>query len=77
MRQRLFQQTDEPREMLDSMDYYGFWKLFDALTDAAFYGRNKDYALGGGRNQTYMGQWSDGRPVEPLLVSNDPSCGGR
>jgi hypothetical protein len=62
---------------VDALDYYAYWKLFDALTDAAFYGRNRDYALGGGRNQTHMGRWSDGKPVEPLQVRNDPGCKAR
>jgi pimeloyl-ACP methyl ester carboxylesterase len=26
---------------VDPLDYYGTWKLLDALTDAAFYGRNR------------------------------------
>ena len=29
-----------------TVDYYGFWKLFDALTDAAFKNKNRRYALG-------------------------------
>ena len=64
----------EPTGSADALDYYGYWKLFDGLTDSAFYGRNREYALGGGTKQTYMGTWSDGKPVQPLQVSNDPSC---
>ena len=59
---------------VDALDYFAYWKLFDALTDAAFSGRNRDYALGGGANQTFMGKWSDGKPVEPLQISNDQGC---
>ena len=50
----------------DALDYYGTWKLFDALRDAAFDGKNRDIALGGGEAQLSMGAWSDGTPVKPM-----------
>ncbi|HEY4029196.1 MAG TPA: hypothetical protein VGM25_02550 [Caulobacteraceae bacterium] len=53
---------------LDALDWYGTWKLFDALTDEAFYGFNRSYALGGGPDQTFMGLWSDGVPVRRMSV---------
>jgi len=53
---------------IDAMDWYGTWKLFDALSDAAFYGRERDVALGGGEAQTFMGTWSDGVAVTPMRV---------
>ena len=78
IRERMTQRgIEEPSGKVDALDYFAYWKLFDALTDAAFFGRNRDYALGGGPNQTFMGRWSDGRPVQPLQVSNDPSCKAR
>jgi hypothetical protein len=52
----------------DAYDYYGYWKWFDGLTDAAFYGTNKEYALGNTSEQTYMGKWSDNTPVTPAEV---------
>lgn len=27
----------------NALDFHGYWKLFDALTDAAFYGKNREY----------------------------------
>jgi pimeloyl-ACP methyl ester carboxylesterase len=66
-----------PTGFADALDFYGYWKLFDALTDAAFHGRNREYALGGGPKQTFMGTWSDGKPVQPLIVSNAPGCKAR
>ena len=54
----------------DALDYYGTWKLLDALTDAAFYGKNRKYALGDTPEQRYMGKWSDGTPVKELKVLN-------
>lgn len=56
----------------DALDFYGFWKLFDALTDAAFFGRNREYALGNTPQQRYMGVWSDGRPVRELIILERP-----
>jgi hypothetical protein len=32
--------------MVNALDFYGIWKLFNALCDAAFYGKNREYALG-------------------------------
>jgi acetyl esterase/lipase len=51
------------------LDYYGYWKWFEALTDAAFYGTHREYALGDTPEQTYMGRWSDGTPVRPAEAS--------
>ena len=56
----------------DALDFYGFWKLIDALTDAAFYGKNREYALGNTPQQRYMGDWSDGRPVKELVILDCP-----
>ncbi|MFQ6131299.1 MAG: alpha/beta hydrolase family protein [Armatimonadota bacterium] len=60
------------RTRVDALDYYAFWKLFDALTDAAFYGENREVALGNTPEQRYMGVWSDGQPVVELTVTDDP-----
>lgn len=57
---------------VDALDYYCLWKLFDALTDAAFYGTNQEYALGNTFQQRYMGEWSDGTPVKELTVTDNP-----
>jgi dienelactone hydrolase len=51
----------------DALDYYGTWKLFDALCTAAFAGKQRDVALGGGPAQLDMGRWSDGTPVKPMV----------
>ena len=56
----------------DALDYYGYWKLFDGLTDAAFYGKNREYALGNTPEQVFMGEWSDGIPVNKLVVTKNP-----
>jgi acetyl esterase/lipase len=64
----------EAREarVVDALDFYGTWKLLDALTDAAFYGTNRRYALGNTPEQRFMGVWSDGVPVHELRVTDHP-----
>lgn len=57
---------------VDALDFYGTWKLLDALTDAAFYGRNRNVALGNTPEQRFMGRWSDGVAVKEMLVTTDP-----
>jgi len=57
---------------VDAMDYYSTWKLFDALTDYAFYGINGEYCLGNTSQQRFMGLWSDGTPVKELVVTDTP-----
>lgn len=57
----------------DALDYFGFWRLADALISAALEGRDREIALGGGAAaQTFMGTWSDGTPVRPLEVTDTP-----
>jgi pimeloyl-ACP methyl ester carboxylesterase len=58
---------------VDALDWYGTWRLFDALTDCAFAHTDCDQALGGGVRQRAMGTWSDGTPVAPLIITDDPS----
>ncbi|RIL12244.1 MAG: hypothetical protein DCC75_00770 [Proteobacteria bacterium] len=52
----------------DALDFYGFWKLFDGLYQAAFFGRHREFALGGTSQQKSMGIWSDGVPVKEIEV---------
>ncbi len=62
-----------PETMLvNALDYYGTWKLFDGLCDAAFYNKNREYALGNTPQQRFMGRWSDGVPVKELKVTDKP-----
>ena len=53
---------------LDAVDYYAYWKLFDALMETTRSGHYYEYAFGNTPEQTHMGQWSDGTPVRPLEV---------
>ena len=58
----------------DGLDYFGTWKLFDGLCDAAFYGKHREYALGNTAKQRFMGKWSDGRAVRELVVEKLPAA---
>lgn len=54
---------------VDAFDFFGFWKWWDALTDAAWYGTNREIALGDTPEQRFLGTWSDGIPVvEPVVT---------
>lgn len=56
----------------NSLDWFGFWKWFDGLCDAAFYSENRNYALGNTPEQRFMGHWSDGTPVHETIVTDNP-----
>jgi acetyl esterase/lipase len=60
------------RGEVDALDWYGPWKLLDALMACAFAGTDCETALGDTPAQRDMGRWSDGRPVEELLVTDAP-----
>jgi hypothetical protein len=56
----------------DALDFYGPWKLLDALQACAISRRDCRVALGGTAPQRFMGRWSDGVPVTPLEVTDTP-----
>jgi hypothetical protein len=60
---------------LDAADYYGVWKLADALFGCVFAETWCEYALGDTPGQRFMGIWSDGVPVQELEVTDDPGPG--
>jgi pimeloyl-ACP methyl ester carboxylesterase len=55
---------------INTVDYYCFWKLFDALEDCALSGNGCTTVFGNTAAQKNMGVWSDGTPVVPLTVTN-------
>jgi pimeloyl-ACP methyl ester carboxylesterase len=60
----------------DALDYYGYWKLADALASAAFDRTDtvdRNIAIGhGSAAQIYMGTWGDGIAVKALTVTSTP-----
>lgn len=57
--------TKEPA-VTDALDYYGTWRLFDQLRDAAFDTKRPNGPAREWRPPLDMGKWSDGTPVKPL-----------
>jgi len=59
----------------DAIDFYGVYRLFDALAAFAFGDEEagRRVAFGhGSAEQIAMGRWPDGTPVAPLVASRDP-----
>lgn len=54
---------------VDAFDYYGTWKLQDALMDCALNNQNCDMAFGDTPEQKSLGNWSDGTPLTPMQVT--------
>jgi uncharacterized protein (TIGR03437 family) len=55
----------------NALDYYGIWRLFDALADYAFNSTmaGKELALGNGSApQRFMGTWPNGQPIKEALA---------
>jgi len=57
---------------VDALDWYGTWKLLDALMACAFVGEWCPFALGDTPEQRFMGLWSDGVPVREAIVTDAP-----
>lgn len=57
----------------DVVDFYCYWKLLDALIACSTTGNYCEYAFGGGTAQTFMGEWSDGKAVNPMTIDQRPS----
>jgi hypothetical protein len=52
--------------------FFRTWKLFEVLANAAFYGRNRAYALGNTPEQRFKVTWIDSVPVRELTATNHP-----
>lgn len=53
---------------VDALDYYGYWKLLDALMACTFEGRWCSHVMGSDEPLRAMGRWSDGRRVNEAAV---------
>ncbi|HEV2109507.1 MAG TPA: alpha/beta fold hydrolase [Thermomicrobiales bacterium] len=69
----LMPQTAGTLSEVDALDFLGLWKLLDGLMACAFTGDWCEVALGGTERQRSLGEWSDGVPVKPLMVTDHPS----
>jgi acetyl esterase/lipase len=61
----------------DNLDYFGIFKLFDALTSYSFYNNTDGQACALGNSselQTWMGLWPDGTPVKQIESTTKPKA---
>jgi hypothetical protein len=65
----------DPRAEEDALDYYGVYRLFDALAAYTFDNDTtaKGLVFGHGRETCFMGTWPNGKPVTPLYAGQTPS----
>lgn len=54
---------------IDAMDYFGYWKLFDALIDCSRQNTYCNFAFGNTPLQNSLGCWSDGKMIRCLEVA--------
>jgi acetyl esterase/lipase len=67
--------SHEPNGRENLLDYYGMFKVVDALADYTWAGSEeaRNVALGhGSREQRFMGEWTDARAVRLLDVTGTP-----
>lgn len=57
---------------VNNVDYYGYWKIFDALLDCSKNGENCNYAFGNTPEQRSLGYLPDGTPLRELEVTLPP-----
>ena len=58
---------------VNALDYFGVYRILDALAEYAFHGdeSGKRIALGNGsREQRFMGAWADGQPIREMLAGD-------
>jgi len=53
---------------INNMDYFGYWKWFDALLECSKKGHYCEIALGDTEEQRYLGCWEDGTPIKEVEV---------
>jgi len=53
----------------DAVDYFGYWKILDALLDCTRSNTYCNYALGDTPEQRSMGIWSDGKVIKELEIT--------
>ncbi len=52
----------------NAVDYFAYWKFLDAIMACAMRGEHCTLSEGCGPDASYMGNWSDGHPVQPLEI---------
>lgn len=57
----------------NAVDYYGYWKLFDAVIDCSRNGQNCEYAFGDTNQQRNLGIVAGGKLKELEVITAQPS----
>jgi len=57
---------------VNALDYFGVWKLLDALQSCSLAQIDCQYAFGNTEEQRFMGLWSDRVPVHPMESTKSP-----
>ena len=52
---------------ISAMDYFGYWKIITANLNCVFFKKDCKIARGETPDSFYMGRWSDGRAIKPIL----------
>ena len=60
-------------DRINTLDFYGSWKFAVGVFDCVFENQNCEYCFGADTLITYMGNWSDGTPVNPATIMD--TCG--
>ena len=58
---------------VNALDRAGFWRIADVAVETAFAGSTFDEAIRDEERFTHLGFWSDGRKVNPPLISDNLS----
>jgi surfactin synthase thioesterase subunit len=53
---------------LNALDYYGYWKFADGLSDIVRNRISTDIVFGEWPSSRIMGYWFDGKPIRPLRI---------
>lgn len=59
--------------IITAQDYHSVWKLTVGLMNCVMRGTDCQYATGGGADQTFMGRWSDGVAIAPMVIYASPA----
>ncbi len=61
----------EPSASLNQLDFYGYWKVVDAMVDGLASGKLPDVVFGHGTPaQLYLGGWPDGSAYPPIRLEH-------
>lgn len=60
----------EASTSLNTLDFYGYWKVVDGVFDWVTAGRYPREVFGHGAETRFLGLWPDGTPYKPALIED-------